>query len=181
MKVAFLDRDGVINEDYGYVGTKERFDFIPGSIEAMLDINKAGYEIILITNQAGIAKGHYSIRDYLSLTEHYTEHLLARGVSILEVYFCPHHPAGTLSEYSTECVCRKPNPGMILRAVDEFNVDLSESFVIGDKYTDLQSGLRAGLHRFGYVGSELDIPEELVTCKIEVAGSLADCIGKLDL
>lgn len=147
MKVAFLDRDGVINEEVNYLHKKEDFKFTPHCISGLKRIISYGYKIIIVTNQAGIAKGLFTIDAYHELTEWYKEELLSMGVEILDVYFCPHHPEGVVPEYRIDCTCRKPKPGMLLNANAKYQIDLENSFIVGDKTSDIEAGLNFGLSR----------------------------------
>jgi D-glycero-D-manno-heptose 1,7-bisphosphate phosphatase len=140
MKALFLDRDGVINIDKHHVFRKEDFEFSHGIFDLCKEYSDAGYLIIVVTNQAGIAKGYYSETDFLQLTAWMIDQFRANGVIISKVYFCPHHP-----DITGPCDCRKPNPGMILQAIKEFDLDISECVMIGDKESDLQAGHRAGI------------------------------------
>jgi D-glycero-D-manno-heptose 1,7-bisphosphate phosphatase len=139
-KALFIDRDGVINVDRIHVIQKEDFEFIEGIFEFCRKFINAGYLIIVITNQAGIAKGLYSIDDFMELTSWMEDQFLENGIKITKVYFCPHHP--DLSGY---CECRKPAPGMILQAVREYNLDILNCILIGDKESDIQAGRNAGI------------------------------------
>ncbi|MFC2061891.1 D-glycero-beta-D-manno-heptose 1,7-bisphosphate 7-phosphatase [Elusimicrobiota bacterium] len=129
----FIDRDGTINEDLGYVGKVKDLKFIPGVMDALRKLRRAGYLLIVVTNQAGIARGYYTERDYIKVNEYFLKSLKDEGVIIDRVYYCPHHP-------DAGCSCRKPNPGMIRKACSELNIDLERSFVIGDKASDMNLG-----------------------------------------
>lgn len=144
-RAAFLDRDGVINIDSAYLSRWEDFRFVPGSVEAMRRLQQAGYALVVVTNQSGIARGYYSEEDYQLLTRHMRAALQAQGVTLAGVYHCPHHPAGKIPELAVDCDCRKPAPGMILRAAQELQLDLSHSFLVGDKDSDLQAARAAGV------------------------------------
>jgi D-glycero-D-manno-heptose 1,7-bisphosphate phosphatase len=139
-KALFIDRDGVINIDKVHVFLKEDFEFTPGIFDLCKEYQDAGYLIIIITNQAGIAKGIYTEKEFLNLTDWMVGEFRKNGIIISRVYFCPHHP-----DITGACECRKPKPGMILMAREEFNLDLSMSVLIGDKQTDLQAGRNAGI------------------------------------
>jgi len=140
MKALFLDRDGVINIDKHHIFRKEDFEFSKGIFDLCKEYTRAGYLIIVLTNQAGIAKGFYSEADFLQLTGWMIEEFLGYGITISKVYYCPHHP-----DITGPCDCRKPNPGMIIRAVKEFNLDITECILIGDKESDIEAGRRAGI------------------------------------
>ncbi len=131
----FIDRDGTINKDYGYVASREKLEFLPGAMEALRKLRKAGYLLVVVTNQSGIARGYYTENDYFKLNEYFLSQLESEGVIIDRVYHCPHHP-------DSNCYYRKPNPGMIFKAMDELNIDLKRSFVIGDKASDIELGKR---------------------------------------
>lgn len=144
-KAVFLDRDGVINVDKAYVGKVDDFDFIEGSIEALQALKKAGYLLVLVTNQSGIARGYYSEEAFLTLTEWMDWSLADRGVDLDGIYYCPHHPEHGQGEYKIDCECRKPKPGMFLQALKELDIDLSRSFMVGDKSSDLEAALKANI------------------------------------
>jgi len=139
-KALFLDRDGVINIDKVHLSRIEDFEFSPGIFDLCRKYSDNGFKIFVITNQAGIAKGLYSTEDFLRLTEWMTGEFKKNGITISKVYFCPHHP-----DITGSCDCRKPKPGMILKAKEEFDLDLSESVLIGDMESDLQAGRNAGI------------------------------------
>jgi D-glycero-D-manno-heptose 1,7-bisphosphate phosphatase len=139
-KALFLDRDGVINVDKVHVYRKEDFEFSEGIFNLIRKYTDSGYLIIVITNQAGIAKGIYPEKEYFDLTEWMIEQFQKEGIAISRVYHCPHHP-----DITGECLCRKPNPGMILQAVKDFDLDISQCVLIGNKDTDLEAGRRAGI------------------------------------
>jgi len=136
----FIDRDGVINIDRGHVFLKEDFEFTQGIFELCRKYIDDGYLIIVITNQAGIAKGYYTEDDFEKLTDWMVEQFSKKGITITKVYHCPHHP-----DIDGPCDCRKPEPGMILQAVKDFDLDIKECILIGDKETDLEAGRRAGI------------------------------------
>ena len=137
-KVIFLDRDGVINEDYGYVGKIEDFKFIDGVFEACKSFKNLGYEIVIVTNQSGIARGYYSEDEFLKLTSYMQDEFLKKEISILKTYYCPHLP-------NSNCSCRKPKSGMILKALDEFDINLDNSWLIGDKLSDIECAKNANI------------------------------------
>jgi len=139
-KALFLDRDGVINADNGYTYLKENFVFIEGIFDLCRKFSNAGYLIIVISNQAGIAKGYFTEADFNELTKWMIEQFKNNGVTVTKVYYCPHHPGIT-----GPCQCRKPNPGMILQAIKDFNLNISECVLIGDKESDLEAGRNAGI------------------------------------
>jgi D-glycero-D-manno-heptose 1,7-bisphosphate phosphatase len=145
-KAFFLDRDGVINHDLGHVGSKERFEFIPKVFEACKKINDNGYDIFIVTNQSGIARGLYTDYDFKKLTSWMITQFKNNGVIIKDVYYCPHHPEYGKKEYKLKCKCRKPEPGMILQAAKEYAIDLSNSVMVGDKNSDIEAARQAGIY-----------------------------------
>ena len=141
----FLDRDGVINIEHAYVCKKENFEFVDGIFDLCKRAINLGCRIFVITNQAGIGRGYYSEQDFLSLTDWMCEVFKSHDVLIDKVYFCPFHPEHGVEHYKQDSFYRKPNPGMILQAAKEFDVDLEKSFLVGDKETDIQAGVAAGI------------------------------------
>jgi len=141
----FLDRDGVINREYGYVHKVDGFHFIDGVFAACREISRAGYRLIVITNQAGIARGYYTENDFHQLTDWMLKEFSQSGIEIDDVYYCPHHPVYGVGDYHRDCDCRKPAPGMIFRAAREHTLDLEHSILVGDKATDIEAGRCAGL------------------------------------
>ncbi|MBM7609069.1 D-glycero-D-manno-heptose 1,7-bisphosphate phosphatase [Lysinibacillus composti] len=144
-RALFLDRDGVINIEKNYVHKIEEFEFIDGIFELTKSFQEKGYLIIVITNQAGIGRGYYSEEDFHILNDWMMEQFKQRGINITEVYYCPYHPTHGIGEYKKDSYDRKPNPGMILKARDKYNINLGESFLIGDKESDIQAGKNAGI------------------------------------
>ena len=135
-KAFFLDRDGVIIEDTGYVHSKDEVKFLPGVVEALKKINESGSLCIVVSNQAGVAHGYYTEKDVVNLENHIEQELKKLGVRIDAFYYCPYHPEAKVKEYKKDSIYRKPKPGMILRAAEEFNISLSKSLMIGDKESD---------------------------------------------
>jgi len=139
-KALFIDRDGVINVDRGHVYSKEDFEFNEGVFDLCRGYADAGYLLLVITNQAGIAKGIFTEDDFDKLTEWMIARFQEKGILISKVYYCPHHP-----DFTGPCKCRKPQPGMILDAISEFDLDIKKCVLIGDMETDLEAGRRAGI------------------------------------
>lgn len=139
-KALFLDRDGVINKEKNYLYNIEDFEFIDGVFETCRYFQNKGYLIIIITNQAGIARGKYTDEDYQLLTKWMIKEFQKENVKISKIYHCPHHP-----DFSGECNCRKPKPKMILDAKEEFDIDLNKSILVGDKNSDIETGISAGV------------------------------------
>jgi D-glycero-D-manno-heptose 1,7-bisphosphate phosphatase len=141
----FLDRDGVLNWDDGYTHRIEDFRILPGVVEELKRLHSLGFLLVVITNQAGIARGYYTEQDYEAFTAHLRSELAAQGVVLDAVYHCPHHPEGTLPQYAVDCDCRKPKPGMIVTAMRDHGIDASQSWLVGDKLSDVQAGVAAGI------------------------------------
>lgn len=148
-KAVFLDRDGVINEERGYVWLRNDLVLLPGVEEALRQIRNAGYLTIVITNQSGIAKGLYTKQDVKDLHCHLEQDLKAQGAHIDAFYFCPHHPEGKVAEYSVQCDCRKPGNGLVLQAANDWDIDLKSSYFIGDSERDIIAGKKSGCTTFG--------------------------------
>jgi len=144
-KGLFLDRDGVINIDHGYVFRIEDFKFVDGIFEFTQAAIAKGYSIFVVTNQAGIGRGYYGISDFEFLTDWMCKKFDDQGVLISEVFFSPYHPIHGKGIYKKDDMSRKPNPGMIQQAASKFNIDLSQSVLIGDKKSDIQAGHNAGI------------------------------------
>lgn len=153
-KAAFLDRDGVINLDRAYVSRWEDFEFVPGAVDAMRRLKQAGYALVVVTNQSGIARGYYSEAQYQALTDAMQQALADAGAAVDAVYHCPHHPKGKVAELAIDCDCRKPAPGMILRAAKELNLSLADSILVGDKPSDIEAARAAGVGRAYIVQSD---------------------------
>ena len=141
----FLDRDGTINVDHGYVHEIDNFQFIDGVIDAMRELKKMGFALVLVTNQSGIARGMFSEDQFMQLTEWMDWSLADRDVDLDGIYFCPHHPEAKEEAYRQSCECRKPQPGMLLSAQQELNIDMAASYIVGDKIDDLLAGKAAGV------------------------------------
>ncbi len=153
-KAAFLDRDGVINLDRAYVHQWSEFEFVPGAVDAMRRLREAGYVLIVVTNQSGLARGMYTEAQFQELTQHMRTALAAAGAEVEAVYHCPHHPKGTVPELAVDCDCRKPEPGMILRAAREHGLSLADSLLVGDKPSDIEAARAAGVGRAYIVQSD---------------------------
>lgn len=159
---AFLDRDGVINIDHGYTIRIEDFEFVAGTLEACRTLVQAGYALVVVTNQSGIGRGMYTEQDFHALTQWMQTQFTQAGAPLAGVYFCPHHATEAQGAYRIECDCRKPAPGLLLRATRELNLDLSRSVLFGDRASDLQAARAAGIpHRILLGTDGLKPPAEL--------------------
>ncbi len=144
-KALFLDRDGVINVYKSYVHKIEDFEFMDGIFDLCRIFQNKGYLLFIITNQAGIGKGYYSEEEFAVLNKWMLDEFQLRGIIIKKIYYCPHHPQAGIDLYKTDCKYRKPNPGMILKAKSEFDLDLTKSVLIGDRRSDIQAGIVSGI------------------------------------
>ena len=154
----FFDRDGVLNVDKGYINHKEDFQWIPGAPKAIKKLNDFGYLVFVITNQSGIARGYYPEESVIKLHEYMNEELSMINARIDAFYYCPHHTEGKIKEYTIECNCRKPLPGMILQAFEEWEprIDKEKSFAVGDKERDLEAATAAGISSYLFEGGNLN-------------------------
>jgi D-glycero-D-manno-heptose 1,7-bisphosphate phosphatase len=156
----FLDRDGTINEEVGYLDSLDKIQIIPVSYEAIRLINLSGMKAIVITNQTGVARGFFTEEFVSSANELIQSDLKKQGAYIDKFYYCPHHPTEGKGIYLQTCNCRKPAPGMILSAAGEFNISLTESYLVGDTFRDIQAaksaGIKAILVKTGYGTKLLD-------------------------
>ena len=138
IKTIFLDRDGVVNKEVRYLYKLSDFEFIDGIFDACLYFQKLGYEIVVVTNQSGITRGYYNENDYQKLTEWMLGQFNDNGINILDTFYCPHGPEST-------CNCRKPKPGMLIEAKYKYDISMKDSWMIGDKETDIEAANLAGI------------------------------------
>lgn len=182
-KAIFLDRDGTINVEKHYLYKIEDFEFLPDAIAALKKLQDAGFLLIIITNQSGIARGYYSEEDYLKLNTWMLEELKRQDVIISDVYYCPHLPEARIEKYRKTCECRKPKLGLFEQAVIEHNIDLGDSFAIGDKLRDCAICENTDCRGF-LIGSQEknEVIEEVKSGKrrnICYAASLSDCADRI--
>jgi len=190
-RAAFLDRDGVINVDPGYVHRIEDFEFVEGTLQACHELARRGWLLVVATNQSGIGRGLYTEQDFHALTAWMRARFEESGAPLGGVYFCPHHPSEALDRFRMTCECRKPAPGMLLAAARDLSIDLGQSILFGDKCEDLQAALAAGIRHRVLLGRDgrgvprLDCAAGLVqgrfTCLREAVASaqLAPILGEV--
>ena len=157
-RAVFLDRDGTMIEDVGYLDRLERLELFPYTVDAVRLLNRAGFKIVVVTSQKGVADGMVT-EEFVGEAHEYLSRLFeAAGAKIDGYYYCPHSPDASVERYRTDCECRKPKPGMILAAARDHAIDVSQSFVVGDRWRDIEMGLAAGtkavLVETGYGRSE---------------------------
>lgn len=146
-KALFIDRDGIVNVDRGYVHTPAQTQWVPGIFELLCAAYAAGFLPVVVTNQAGIARGLYDESAFIDYTRWMHGVFSQHGTPLLATFFCPHHPQAGVGHYLCDCACRKPRPGMILAAAEAFKIDLTRSVLIGDKPTDIEAAVAAGIGR----------------------------------
>lgn len=162
-KAIFFDRDGVLNTDKGYLYKIEDLEWVEGALQALAYAREQGYLVFVVTNQSGIARGYYTVQDMQKLHEYMQKVAQKNGGKIEKFYYCPHLKEGTVAEYAIDCDCRKPKPGLILKACKEYAIDLEASLLIGDKQRDVESAEAAGIK--GYLfeqGSLLDFVKQII-------------------
>jgi len=172
-RAVFLDRDGVINKDTGYVHLVDDFEYIDGVFDACLALKKMGYLLVVVTNQSGIARGMYSEDDFHSLTEWMDWNFADKGVDLDGIYYCPHHPEKGIGEYKQDCDCRKPKPGMLLDAAKFLKIDLANLIMVGDKADDMRAAKAAGIGKSILVRSGKVVDEAGIIEATMVVDSIA--------
>ena len=170
---AFLDRDGVINADHGYVVRWEDFKRLPGVEAALRELQDLGYQLVIVTNQSGIGRGVYTELDFATLNEALRAHLATYQVNIAGIYHCPHHPSEAQGRYLQVCDCRKPAPGLLLAAIADLGIDPEQSIMVGDKPSDMEAALRAGVAR------RFQVTKGPVESGVMVVESLSDVVKLL--
>jgi len=153
-KTLFLDRDGVINVNHGYVHKKEDFILIDGIVELIRHANQLGYLVIVVTNQSGIGRGLYTEQQFLDFNDWMLDSLLQQEARVDKVYYCPHHPSEALGNYAKNCECRKPKPGMALNAINDFGLDISAAIMVGDSASDVEFAVKANIPEIYWLSSQ---------------------------
>jgi len=165
----FLDRDGTINEEMGYINHRSRFVLLPRSSEALRLLNQEGFLVIVVSNQSGVARGYFPETLVHEINDYMRSLLEREGAFVDAIYYCPQHPSATVPAYRMVCQCRKPSTGLIQLACDRYDIDMDRSFVIGDRLTDIDmarnAGLKGVLVRTGYGMGEIEhlLPRSAVT------------------
>ncbi len=182
-RAVFLDRDGTINVEKDYLHRVEDFEFIPGAPLAIRSLKEAGFLVIVVTNQSGVARGYFGLEEVESLHRHLQGELSRHGTAVDAFYVCPHHPTEGVGAFRTECDCRKGAPGMLLQAARELGIDLAASFMIGDKLGDVEAGRRAGctplLVRTGYgVREEVKLEQGIALCFDDLSAATTWVLGQ---
>lgn len=183
-RAVFLDRDGTINQEREYLHRVGDFEFVPGAPEAIRMLNRAGLFVVVVTNQSGVARGYYTEEAVETLHDHIAAELAACGGRVDAWLYCPHHPSGN-GRYAEPCSCRKPLPGMLLKAAARYGIDLSASVMIGDKRADVEAGLAAGcrpiLVRSGYGAVEEPTLPAGVAVYDDLLGAVRALLGRDDI
>lgn len=176
----FLDRDGTLIEEVGYLDRLDRLSFFPWSIDAVRLLNRAGYLVVVVTNQAGVARGFFEESFLGEAHRHIDVKLAAGGARIDGYYYCPHHPEASVAAYRRTCECRKPSPGMLRQAEQDLGIDLQRSYVIGDRWLDMQLAHAVGatgiLVRTGYGQTEERRPIDNVRATA-IVDNLIEAVG----
>ena len=178
----FLDRDGVVIEEVNYLSSPSQVRLLDGAAEAIARLNRLAIPVVVVTNQAGVAHGYFPESQIAQVHRHLDVLLAAQNARVDRYEYCPHHPAATIADYRVACECRKPAPGMLLRAAVACGLDLGRSWLVGDKLSDLEAGLRAGcrvvLVRTGYGRQTETSLDRLAPARVAVAADLAEAVAK---
>ena len=166
IKLCLLDRDGVLNVDKDYLHQAEDVEWVPGSREAVAWLNRQGFQVVVVTNQSGVARGFFTEDTVRMFHDWMASEIKKTGGEIAAFYYCPHLPGAAVKQYDADCSCRKPKPGMILQALGDFNVQPGNAFLIGDSPRDLEAAEAAGVKGYLYTGGNLlDLVQRVVKSK----------------
>lgn len=180
LPAVFLDRDGTINVEKDYLHKVEDFEFIEGAPDAIRALKSAGYLVIVVTNQSGVARGYYNLNNVNTLHKHIEKELAAFDTFVDAFYVCPHHPIEGKGEFLKECDCRKGKPGLLLQAAAEHGIDLAKSYMVGDKIADVEAGENAGctslLVLTGYGKRD---QQKLAEGRVKVCADLAEAVQEI--
>ncbi len=181
-KAVFIDRDGTITEETGYLDHPDKLRLIAGSAEAIKLINDLGMKVIVVTNQSGVARGYFPEQMIKQVHDRLEELLLEKGARIDAIYYCPHHPSAGKPPYRSDCECRKPKTGMIDAALQDFDIDVNNSYMIGDKASDMEfaenAGLKGILVQTGYGKEETALSEKMDKNRPElIAADLLEAVA----
>ena len=161
-KCVFLDRDGVLIKDVGYLKNPDDIILMPQTIEALKNLKKIGFLLIIVTNQAGVAKGFFTVDDLERVNKRLIKVYETNDITIDDLYFCPHHENGIVEPYNIKCSCRKPDLGMVVKGVEKFGIDINKSFMIGDKDSDILLAKNSGLRSFYIKNSMYEHNENII-------------------
>lgn len=180
----FCDRDGTLIQDCHFLSHPDQIDWIPGVLDALKILKSQSIQVIVVTNQSGVARGYFGVDSVEAVNNKIRHDIESRGGSILDFYYCPHHPQGTVMQYSYPCNCRKPSPGMFMQALQDHHLDPDQCWVIGDRLRDLEPGLQLGMKAFlvrtGYgIESHKLLLESQKTKQISVISSVAEIVSFL--
>ncbi|MFP3013770.1 MAG: D-glycero-beta-D-manno-heptose 1,7-bisphosphate 7-phosphatase [Arsenophonus sp. NC-QC1-MAG3] len=177
----FLDRDGTINLDHGYIYKIDNFQFIEGVIEAMFELKKMDYALIIVTNQSGITRGLFTETQFLELTKWMNWFFINRGIQLDGIYYCPHYPDTVKQKYKQICDCRKPKAGLLLKAQKQLNINMTSSYMVGDKLSDMQAGKEAHIGTNVLVTTGKSFTEDNKKYANWIINSLVDLPNKIKI
>jgi len=177
-KALFLDRDGVINIDKGYIYKPADVEWVEGIIPVLQAFKKRNFKLIVVTNQSGIGRGYYNEEDFHTLMRWMNQALSKQGVAFDDVFFCPHHPEHAKGDYKRVCDCRKPEPGMLLKAIEKHNIQPKASIMIGDSWRDVLAANTANVGEIFYLSADVSDREKAF---MATASSTITAIPTLDL
>jgi D-glycero-D-manno-heptose 1,7-bisphosphate phosphatase len=182
----FLDRDGTINEEMGYINHPSRFVIFPFVAASIKIINQLGLKVIIVTNQSGIARGYFNEELVQDIHVHLISEMKLAGAKIDDIYYCPHHPQSSNKKFGIECHCRKPKPGMIQKAIQDHNLDLEQSYMVGDRYKDIVFArnlkIRSGFVLTGYGRGEYEFQKTQWEYMPDIIGeNLLEVINKIEV